>query len=101
MEIEIEIINKKKKMVDIEFPYFYKHIIHLDDGEVVIFGKIERDKVTTISEKEIGNNFEYEFAVEEIRNFINISAYFSDEHKSSEEEFMSAKKRLVSAATNA
>lgn len=101
MKIEIEETSKKKKIVEIELPYFYKHVIDLEHGEVVIFGKIEEKKHTTISEKENGVNFEYELEVEEIKNFINLSSYFSDEHKSNEAEFIYAKTRLLSVSNNA
>jgi len=101
MKIEIEQTSKKKKTVEIELPYFYKHIVDLEYGEIVIFGKIEENKLTTISEKENGENFEYELEVRNINNFINLSSYFSDEHKSNEEEFLLAKARLLSASNNA
>ncbi len=101
MKIEIEETSKKKKTVEIELPYFYKYVIYLDDCEIVIFGKIEESNLTTISEKENGANFEYQLEVEKINNFINLSAYFSDEHKSSEKEFVSAKTRLLAASNNA
>lgn len=101
MKIEIEETSKKKKAIDIAFPYFYKHVIDLEYGEIVIFGKIEEKKLTTISERENGVNFEYELEVEEIKNFLNLSACFSDKHKSNEAEFISAKSRLLSASNNA
>ena len=101
MKIEIEETSKKKKIVDTTLPYFYRHVIDLDDCEVIIFGKIEEGKHTAISEKEKSGGFEYELEVEKIKNFIDLSAYFSDEYRSNEEEFASAKTRLLSASNNA
>ena len=104
MKIKIHETSKNEKIIDVEFPYYYKHILDLDYGDLVIYGKIEKDKCTTISEKEIGKDFEYEINVEHwdvANNATNLSAYFSDEHKSNETEFLSVKSRLLVVSNNA
>ena len=99
MKIEITINIKKKEVIDVELPYYYKQDLFLDDGYSIIYGKIEEDKCTAIqiSKSFRGNSSTYELEVE-VAKPASSSCYFDDKYKSSETEYLEAKANLIEAA---
>jgi len=103
MKIEIQETTKRNKIIDVTLPYYYKHEIDLDNDDcdiVIIYGKIEDGKYTSISEKERGSDLEYGLEIRKLKSFTYLSEYFSDKYKGSEAEFLSAKSRFLSALNN-
>ena len=85
--------------LEIEFPYYYKHDLRSDDGESVIYGKIEEGKHSSIHEVySFGGNFtsNFEIEIEDIsKNYSSLSNYFEEEFKSTKQEFESVKQRAL------
>ena len=93
MKIEITTTKRVKKIIDVEFPYYYMQ--DLTDYEYedtcVIYGKKTETEDITIREK-IRSNHDKNYEVEkEPRN----DSYFDDEYKSNVEEFENAKARAL------
>ena len=100
MKLEITREVKKTETIDIEFPYYYKHDLSSDEEDVVIYGKIDEKKHTSIK---IGKRYwdqsiEFELEIEE-RGAASLACYMTDEHKSSETEYNAAKNKLLAAAS--
>jgi hypothetical protein len=101
MKIEITRKIEQKEIIEIEFPYYYKHDLMLDESDSVIYGKIEEEKHTAI---QISNDYRgaEEFSVEvEKRKAVTLDCYLTDEYKSDEAEYLAAKTKLLAAAQNA
>lgn len=99
MKIEITRTIRQKEIVDVEFPYFYKHDLLPDDGDTAIYGKIEEKVQTTIRiTADYGSGRkEYELSVER-RNLSSYACYINNpEYASSKEEFLAAKAEAIAA----
>jgi len=92
MQIEITEQIDKKRSIDIDFPYYYKHDVS-DDGRddiSVIYGKILIDCEYTIHEtrnlynNQISYNLEWDSRSD---------CYFKSEYKSTKKEYDSVKQR--------
>jgi len=99
MKLEITRKVEQKEMIEIEFPYYYKHDLMLDDADSVIYGKVEDRRQTRI---QIG--YDYRSKERSFQLEINdipaaaLACYMTDEHKSSEAEYLAAKAKLRAAA---
>jgi len=101
MKLKIIRTIKEEAIIDIEFPFYYKHDLMLDEADVVIYGKIEENKTTSIhvSHDYNGrNSFELEIENDPASHF---SSYMTDEYKSNEDEYLKAKSKLIDAVNNA
>jgi hypothetical protein len=101
--MRLEIIRKidQKETIEIELPYYYKHDLMSDYSDSVIYGKVEEKLHTAIKISYIyqgGSCFELE---SEKRNASYMSCYMTDEFKISEKEYLSAKEKLLAAASAA
>lgn len=91
MKIEITTTKRVKKTIDIEFPYYYKDDLMSDYGDTVIYGKIMTDYEITIKENESYSGVKSY----EIEKDSRSDCYFTDEYKSSKEEFEAVKVRAL------
>lgn len=94
--IEIIETTRQKKTIFIEFPYYYEHDLMIDDGDSIIYGKIEEGFHTTIHENESYNwnlKWTYEIEQEKILSFGALSSYFDPKFKSSKDQYEKAKQR--------
>lgn len=101
MKLKIKRKIETEETIDIEFPYYYKHDLMLDEVDVIIYGKIEENKTTSIHISHNyrgGDNYELEIEKEPASNF---SSYMTDEYKSNEAEYLKAKWEFIDAANNA
>ena len=80
-----------KKVIDIKFPYYYKHDLMSDYGKSIIYGKILKDCEYTIHESDYYNNKKIFELEENDRN----DYYFSSEYKSTKKEYEKAKFRAL------
>lgn len=100
MKLKIKRQIEKEEEVDIEFPYYYKHDLMLDEMDTVIYGKIEENKTTSIHITHNWNgrnSFELEIEEEPASYF---SSYMTDKYKSNETEYLNARKELIDAVNN-
>lgn len=102
MKIEIIETIEKKRSINISLPYYYKHDLMLDEMDSVIFGKIEAEKTTTIqiTDHYLNSAVEYELKVEKCTPNRH-ACYLTDEYKSSEIEYLSAKEKMFNALSEA
>lgn len=97
MKITIEVERKIKKTINIDLPYYYKHDLLPDYGDSVIFGKINGTTHTAI---QVSKRDCYEPDIE-YRIEITMSppdrygCYMTNEHKSSEEDFLKIKAAMM------
>ena len=92
MKIEITKHEPVKRVIEVEFPYYYKHDMYPDYGESVIYGKIINEyKEITIHERE-DRDEHLSFEIEEDSMS---SSYFDEKYKSSKEEYELAKRRAL------
>lgn len=98
MKIEIEKKVTQIEIIEVEFPYYYKHNLMSDYGDCVIYGKIEEKLCTTIEESNRNNIEKFVIEKEEYTSIKNsgLSCYFNKEYKSNKEEFEDAKERCLS-----
>jgi hypothetical protein len=99
MKLEVMRDVKQKETIEIEFPYYYKHDLMMDDSDSVIYGKVEERRQTTIHLSYDYRSKERSFELE--INDIHAAAlacYMTDEHKSSEAEYLAAKAKMLAAA---
>jgi hypothetical protein len=98
MKLEIIKSIKEKQIIDIDFPYYYKHDLMLDTMDSVIYGKIEEFKNTAIIITDDylnkSNYFEFEISIEPANI---MGCYMVDKHKSNELEYLTAKSKLITA----
>lgn len=99
MKLEITRKAECKETVEIELPYYYKHDLMLDEADVVIYGKVEEKRCTTIkvSYGYSSRSTEFELSIED-RQAAAYGCYMADEYKSSEAEYLAAKAKLLAAA---
>lgn len=93
MLVEIEENIKQVVTIDIELPYYYKHVLstgdRFGDGMSVVYGKIEDTKCSTIQESFYNNVYTYEIEIERYLSIktSGLSSYFSDYYKSNKDEY--------------
>lgn len=99
MLVEIEENIKQVVTIDIELPYYYKHVLssgdRFGDGMAVVYGKIEDTKCSTIQETSRNNVDTYEIEIERHISIklSGLSSYFSDYYKSNKDEYDGVKDR--------
>lgn len=99
MQAEITKQVPQVEIIEVEFPYYYKHDLMSDYGDSVIYGKIEEKMCTSIQEtKNHDGEEKYEIEKEEHHSIKNsgLSSYFDKKHQSSKEEFEAVKERCLS-----
>ena len=93
MLVEIEKNIKQVVTIEIELPYYYKHVLstgdRYGDGMSVVYGKIEDTKCSTIQETSRNNVDTYEIEIERYLSIktSGVSSYFSDCYKSNKDEY--------------
>ena len=100
MKIKIKIKKQipQIEIIEVELPYYYKHIITDYYGDLIIYGKIEETLCTTIDECKSGAYIKsYEIEKEKHSSIENsgLSDYFGEEYQSSREEFEAVKERCL------
>lgn len=95
MQIEITESVKTKKTIDIEFPYYYSHDCSGDSYSSVWYGKIDGNRVFKVNHTESyrDNDIGYEFEIEDFSS--SFHCYFKEEYRSTEEEFLAAKNKMM------
>ena len=100
MKLEITRKIEQKETVDIELPYYYKHDLLLDEADVVIYGKVEETRCTSIK---ISRNYdryrhgkEFELTLADIPASAS-GCFMTDKYKSSGAEYLAAKAKLLAA----
>ena len=101
MKLEITRNVKQTETIEIEFPYYYKCDLMLDDVDSVIYGKIEEKRHTKIQVSFDYRSSErrFEFVIEQ-RAAETLGCYMTKEYKSSEVDYLNAKAELLSADMN-
>ena len=91
MKIEVTRTKRVKEEIEIEFPYYYKHDLTDYDYEntCVVYGKITEKEEVTIQEKIRGNGN----TIYELEKDSRSDSYFTEEYKSTEQEYKEAKER--------
>jgi hypothetical protein len=94
MKVEIVRDVKVKEIIDIEFPYYY--INHCEHG--TYYGKLEDDKHTQIyiTDDWLNETIRYTLTIEPARASTH-GYYLTDQYKSTEAEFLSAKEKMLAA----
>ena len=102
MEIEVTQKIDVKKKINVDFPYYYKHDLMVGECDSVIYGKVEENKAIAIhiSYRYLDGIIEYELGIESTNPIGKNSCYFIDKYKSSEEEFLIAKNKMLSALSS-
>lgn len=83
--------------VDVELPYYYKHDLMIDHTDIVIYGKIEADKITTIkidTHPGRSDSCEIEVTKESFADRFNSHCYLAKEYVSNEQEYQQALDKL-------
>jgi len=102
MKLEITRDVKQTETIEIEFPYYYKHDLMLDEVDSVIYGKIEEKRHTAIHVSFDYRSRERRFELEiEQRTAETLGCYMTEEHKGSEAEYLDAKAKLLAAVQDA
>jgi hypothetical protein len=99
MELKIKRKVEQEEIINIDFPYYYKQDLLLDETDVVIYGKIERDRYISITVESNGchgNPVRFELEIK-IRSAESLSCYMTDEYKGTEKEFLNAKESMLKA----
>jgi hypothetical protein len=98
MKIKIKVTQEIEKTIDVEFPYYFKYDLMLDEGNTVIYGEIGENLCVEIQigvRPEYGNRWTKSYELEVTKDsFTRWSCYFEDKHKSSKDEFLAAKKQM-------
>lgn len=97
MQIEITKQVPVQETIEIDFPYYYKHDLYPEDSESCIYGKITENKLIAIH---IRSSWKYDPELEISIELSNTHAsqhtcYLKPKYKSTEEEYLSAKTRLL------
>ena len=103
MKVEITRTISQRETIDVEFPYYYKSDMLLDDSDYIIYGKIEPMLHTKIH---VINNYRdkrFDFQLEHAKpNFAQLGCYLVDGgYESNEAEYLAAKTALIAAANEA
>lgn len=99
MKLEITRKVEHKETVEIDLPYYFKHDLMLDEADVVIYGKVEEKRCTSIkiSHGYGSHSNEFELSIED-RPASAYGCYMTDEYKSTETEYLAAREKLLAAA---
>lgn len=104
MKLEVTRTTQQKETIEIEFPYYYKHNLMLDESDSIIYGKIEEKKCTSIQISYSYRDHETSFKLEIQTGPCVLSdnnCYMTDKYKSTEAEYLEAKTKLLAAAETA
>lgn len=103
MEIVIQETKTVERTVNIEFPYYYKQDLCLDNCNSVIYGKITENGCTSIqiTREYDTDDMQYELEIEKGLPGQRFGCYFASEYISSEAEYLDAKSKMTEALNNA
>lgn len=102
MKVSITKTIRTTETVDVEFPFYYKNDMLLDNCDYIIYGKIEQMLHTKIHVVNNHRDKRFDFQLEhEKPNFHSIGCYFEVDYASSEAEYLDAKRALIAAANAA
>lgn len=101
MELKIKREVEVEETINIDFPYYYKQDLLLDESDVVVYGMLEENKRVSITVKKTSNMFsfpclEFELDIEDVPAS-KMSCYMTDEYKGTEKEFFKAKELMLKA----
>lgn len=99
MQLEITRTESVREVIEIEFPYYYKHDLMLDESDAVIYGKVTVSNHTSIRVSK-GRSLEYELNLDKLPAQ-HYGCYMVDKYKSSESEFLAAKAEMLAAVESA
>lgn len=91
MKIEITKIKEVKEIIEVDFPYYFKHDLMSEYGKTIIYGKILPKYAISIKEDESYNGKKSY----EIEKDLRGDCYFADKYRSTVDEFEQAKARLL------
>jgi len=103
MKLEITKNVSQTETIDVEFPFYYKNDMLLDDIDYIIYGKIEPMLHTKIHVIKNYRDKRFDFQLEhEKPNFAQLGCYFVDgDYASNEAEYLAAKTALIAEANEA
>ncbi len=100
MQITITKTTKTQETIDIQLPYYYKHDLMLDDGDFVIYGKIDEQHVTAV--KLARSNDRASAEIEKTHtDWHSLSNYLTDEYKGTQQEYDEAKAKALALIQSA
>ena len=89
MLIEVTRTTHTKEMVELELPYFYKHVLAVED-DVVIYGKIGEKEHWSV-EFHDRHNYESVQIERELTDWGRLSCYLTNQHRSNAIEYEQAR----------
>lgn len=102
MRVEVTKTIKIKETVDITLPYYYKHDLILDEGDFVIYGKIDEKEHVSIKLSVLYRSDVRGVEVEkQATKWQSVSCYLEDEYRSNLEEYEQAKSQAMEAIKSA
>lgn len=98
--MKIQIVREIKEVVEIEvdLPYYYKHDLGSDNGDVVIYGRIDEKRHSVINESIFWDDsvsYELESSAHSSIKRSGLSSYFAEKFNSTEDEYNAAKSRCI------
>jgi hypothetical protein len=101
MKLTIKRMIEKTETIDIEFPYYYKYDLLLDETDSVIYGKIEEHQVTMIQLTFRHDGYSsYELEIDK-KPATHFACYMTDKYKSDENEYLQAMAKMTAAIQGA
>lgn len=102
MQVEVIKTIKTKETVDVTCPYYYKHHLMLDEGDVVIYGKIDEKEHVFIklSVSYLSDVRSVEVEKQET-DWHSVSCYLADKYRSNASEYQQAKSQAMDAIQSA
>ena len=87
--MKVTTTKQVEEIIDINFPYYYKHDLSRSVHENIIYGKIEENLHITIHRNEHYGTISFKVEKEIIFDFSKhgLNGYFEKEHLSNKEEF--------------
>ena len=84
--ITIKVQKKEFETIEIQTPFYYCHDL-TEENTYICYGRIDENKVVTITQTQNGNETSYELSVNEINNFDSYHSYIDEYYKSTKTEF--------------
>lgn len=94
MELKIKRKVEQEETINIDFPYYYKHDLLLDEVDVVIYGMVEEHRSVSITIRDHDMIPQVELEIKK-RPASTMSCYMTDEFKGTEKEFINAKELML------
>lgn len=99
MKIEITRTIREVIEIEVDIPYYYKHEIREDNYESITYGCIENNQCIAIEEyvRYHDDHTHYTMECEKYSSIKNsgLASYFEPKHKSTQQEFEDARKRML------